>query len=119
MIVLWCAGPIVLKYVLWDLLPWTRSVAFYYLELLSPATMIIMAERADAYYAFARTFRVPAAVPICINFALYGTVLFVFRRLCLTRADKYLGRVGTGHEAAASGDQGGGASGASPEGAGS
>ncbi len=120
-IVLWCVGPIVLRYVLWDLLPWTRSTLFYFLLLLSPATIIIMAERVGEahHYHLAHTFGVPAVVPICLNFALYGTVLYVFRRLCLTRADRYLGRLGAGHEAAAASGTGDGATGASPEGAGS
>jgi len=92
--------------VMWCLLPWFIAILvdlshvrwfdldnapFSYFVLLSPASIIGFTEwwRSHAW----EMFEAPPLVPIVLNHLWYGAILFLVRRRCLRRADRYLGRV--------------------------
>jgi ABC-type transport system involved in multi-copper enzyme maturation permease subunit len=56
--------------------------------LLSPASVVVLNE-VNAL----KEYRITAWGVIAINFAMYGGLLFLFRWLCLARADRWLGRL--------------------------
>jgi len=94
-LIAWTLGPLALVAILSILTDTTpEDTGLSYLMLLSPATIIPLVEYADSERMFHNVFMAPAGWVLVLNFALYGAVLYVFRRLCLTRADRYLGRVG-------------------------
>lgn len=85
----WVLLPIAARYLVSDLLSIESTSHARFLMTLSPATLIpaIEARKSD-----------PATLPdplwLCclINFAVYGPLLVLFRRLCLKDADAHLGR---------------------------
>ena len=87
--VVWCAGPPILTVLFHEVL-WLGRMddRWILLFLLSPATIVPVAE----FHGW-REFPVPAGFVVIINFVLYGGCLLVFRFLCLSTADRFLGRV--------------------------
>jgi len=70
-----------------------------YLWLMSPATIIPMTELAGERVF--RSFGGVALVPVALNCLWHGGALFFFRYLCLTHADRHLGRLEGGGPAGA------------------
>ena len=70
-----------------------------YLWLISPATIIPMTELAGE--RIFRSFGGVALVPVALNCLWHGGALFFFRYLCLTHADRHLGRLDGGGPAGA------------------
>jgi len=99
-LVLWCVVPIALIF----LLSLVAGVApdrggLAYLWLMSPVTMVFMTEIADE--GMFRSFGGVALVPVALNCLWHGGALFFFRYLCLTHADRHLGRTEGGGPSAA------------------
>jgi ABC-type enterochelin transport system permease subunit len=91
-LVAWTVGPLlVIGLVAAAFRPyWLDDPPYSYLFLLSPATMVVLAEIGELDSLFRRT---TPFLPIAVNFLWHGGILFFFRRLCLRHADRYLGRV--------------------------
>jgi ABC-type transport system involved in multi-copper enzyme maturation permease subunit len=85
----WAAGPFTLVGIL---AVFGGEEELAWLFLLSPATVVFMAELANFANVFYELFDVSAAFPIALSFAVHAAVALVFRHLCLARADRYLGR---------------------------
>jgi len=99
-LVLWCVVPIALIFLLSVVAgvePDRGGLA--YLWLMSPATMVFMTEIAEE--SMFRSFGGVALVPVALNCLWHGGALFFFRYLCLTHADRHLGRMEGGGPAAA------------------
>ena len=66
---------------------------------MSPSTIILMTELAGE--RIFRSFGGVALVPVALNCLWHGGALFFFRYLCLTHADRHLGRMEGGGPASA------------------
>jgi len=88
-LVLWLATPPLLV-LLWIIVVnrGRDNDALLFPMLLSPATILPFNE----FHEW-RAFGTSPWAPIIINFTFHGGMWFLFRYLCLSRADKYLGRV--------------------------
>jgi ABC-type transport system involved in multi-copper enzyme maturation permease subunit len=73
------AGAVLLPWIAWP--HWYAHEAPPYFLLLSPATIIIANETGKASFGLT-----------IANFAVYGSLLYFIRRLCLRQADRLLGR---------------------------
>jgi hypothetical protein len=97
---LWCVVPYLLiaLFALAAGIPPDRG-GLAYLWLMSPATIIPMTELAGM--SIFRNFGGVALVPVALNCLWHGGALFFFRYLCLTHADRHLGRLEGGGPAGA------------------
>jgi hypothetical protein len=85
-IVAWCLAAPTIAAVLYELLDLDSPP--FALLLLSPASIIPVNEFADWNdFEFGWPW-----LPLAVNFAIYGIALWWVRNMCLTRADRYLGR---------------------------
>jgi hypothetical protein len=82
------AGAVHLPYLLlwiplayWYHTYWHLTAPSPYLFLVSPAAIIVAKELGQASFPMT-----------CVNFVIYGSLLFGIRRLCLRHADRLLGR---------------------------
>jgi ABC-type transport system involved in multi-copper enzyme maturation permease subunit len=90
-IVAWCAVPTLVMLAVFASSPGQVSASpLAYVWLLSPSFMIFASEFWRDVMA-----DVPGApwLPIVLNAAFYGTIVFLLRYLCLDGADRYLGRI--------------------------
>jgi len=90
-LVCWCVGPWFLLWILAVLV--TSHVddgALAYLSLLSPATMVVLAE---IWEGMEELFEGTAVLAVLVNVVWYAGIWVFFRTLCLRKADAYLGRV--------------------------
>jgi ABC-type transport system involved in multi-copper enzyme maturation permease subunit len=93
-IVAWCIGPLVfivipLSIIYSDLLGQRENQLIVELAtLLSPATVVFMNEIDQL-----KEYHMSAWGAIMVNFAIYGALLFWIRRVCLVRAERWLGRL--------------------------
>ena len=86
----WCVGPFILAGMLGSL---TRTYGgFDWLFVLSPGTIVVLAEIANFERPFDKLLNMGPVVPIAFNFAVHVVIILVFRSLCLHGADRYLGR---------------------------
>lgn len=86
----WCVGPFILAAVIMSLSGSYREPVWLFA--FSPATIVVLTELANYDNTFHELFGTGAGLPIALSFALYGGTALVFRSLCLTNADRYLGR---------------------------
>ena len=84
-IVAWCAAAPIVAALLDEMLGFRGDA--YWILLLSPASIVPMNE-----LTVLDELRLRPLPAVLLNFTAYGVVLWWIRHLCLTRADRYLGR---------------------------
>lgn len=88
-IVAWCIGPLLFCVApIGILVQPSNDSPFGFVLLLSPMLAILLNE----LDGFREVFRTGQWVAVILNFLLYGSALFLFRRSCLNDADRLLGR---------------------------
>ncbi|MBI3864929.1 MAG: hypothetical protein HY290_23885 [Planctomycetia bacterium] len=99
-IVAWCVAPLIFIVIPLSILfphfgtdrPFEAMIELA--SLLSPATAVFMNE-----FGALKEFKIGPWVTIVVNFVMYGALLFWIRRVCLTNADRWLGRLEGGDTA--------------------